>query len=55
MVRKIVAAVETGRNRECTPELVWAWTGELRKTGRTEKLMGGQMTFLTLTWTEEGT
>ena len=41
MVRKLVAAVETGRNRECTPELVWAWTEELRKAGRTEKLRGG--------------
>ena len=55
VVRKVAAAVETGRNKECTPGLGWAWTWELGKTVRTEKLMVGQMTFLTLTWIEEGT
>ena len=53
--RKVVVAVERGRNKECTLGLGWAWTWELGRTGRAEKLMGGQMTFLTLTWTEVGT
>ena len=54
MVRKVDAAVETVRNRECTLGFVWAWTGELGKAQRNEKLME-QMTLLTLTWTGEGT
>ena len=55
VARKVAVAVETDRNKECTPGLEWAWTGVLGKTERAEKLMGGQRTFLTLTWTEEGT
>ena len=54
MVKKVDAAVETERNRECTLGLVWAWTDELGKAWRTEKLMG-QMTFRTWTWTGEET
>ena len=41
MVRKVAAAGETSRNKECTPGLGWAWTGVLGKTQRAEKLMGG--------------
>ena len=54
VVKKVDAAVETERNRECTLGLVWAWTDELGKAWRTEKLMG-QMTFRTWTWTGEET
>ena len=48
MVRKIDAAVETGRDMECTLELVWTWACELGKDWLNGK-QRSQMTFLT--WT----